>query len=113
MHSRFIEKSICTVFILSIVTEKGALVNVENGVQLLLSLNEHNCFIILICLKHFSKPRKDRFIFLLNVYFVKIKNEHGNIYLNCFFSSDFSENVMSTFYKLAVTMQDNVILLHD
>ena len=30
-----------------------------------------------------------------------------------FFSSDFSDNVMRTFYKLSVTMQDNVILLHD
>ena len=30
-----------------------------------------------------------------------------------YFVSDFSDNVMLTFYKLAVTMQDNVILLHD
>ena len=74
------------------------------------SLNEHNCFITLICLKHLSKPRKDRYIFLLNVYFVKIKNEHGNVH---FIVADFSDNVMRTFYKLAVTMQDNVILLHD
>ena len=83
-------------------------VNMENGVQLLLTLNEPNCFITLICLKHFSKPRKDRYIFLLYVYFVKIKNEHGNV-----FFSDLSDNVMRTFYKLSVTMQDNVILLHD
>ena len=62
----------------------GALVNLENGVQLLLTLNEHNCFTTLICLKHFSKPRNDRYIFLLNVYFVKIKNEHGNVHFNYF-----------------------------
>ena len=84
----------------------------ENGVQLLLSLNEHNCFITLICFKHFSKPRKDRYIFLLNVYFVEIKDEHGNVYFN-YFCFRFSDNVMRTFYKLAVNMQDNVILLHD
>ena len=58
--------------------------NPENGVQLLLTLNEHNCFITLICLKHLSKPRKDRYIFLLNAYFVK-KNEHGNEHFNYFF----------------------------
>ena len=62
----------------------GALVNLENGVQLLLTLNEYNCFVTLICLKHFSKSRKDPYIFLLNVYFVKIKNEHGNVHYNCF-----------------------------
>ena len=88
-------------------TEKGALVNLENGVQLLLTLNEHNCFITLICLKHFSKPRKDRFIFLLNVYFGKIKT------FQLFFVSDFSDDAMRTFYKLPLTMYDNVILLHD
>ena len=60
------------------------LVNMENGVQLLLTLNEHICFITLICLKHFSKPRKDRYIFLLNVYFGKIKNEHGNVHFHNF-----------------------------
>ena len=65
-------------------TQKGALVNLENEVQLLLTLNEHKCFITLICLKHFSKPRKDRYIFLLNVYYVKIKNEHRNVHLNYF-----------------------------
>ena len=48
----------------------------ENGVQLLLTPNEHNCFITLIRLKKKSKARKDRYIFLRNVYFVKIKNEH-------------------------------------
>ena len=63
-------------------TQKTALVNLENGVQLLLTLNEHNCFITLICLKHFSKPRKDFYIFLHDVYFVKIKNEHGNLNFN-------------------------------
>ena len=67
-----------------LLTQKSALVNLENGVQLLLTLNEHNCFITLICLKHFSKPRKDRYIFLLNVYFLKIKNEHGNVRFNYF-----------------------------
>ena len=56
--------------------QKGALVNPKNGAQLLLTLNEHNCFITLIFLKHFSTPQKDCYIFLLNVYFVKIKNEH-------------------------------------
>ena len=55
--------------------------------------------------------RKDRYIFLLNVYFFKIKNEHRNVKL--FFVSHFSDNVMRTFYKLAVTMQDNVVLVHD
>ena len=50
----------------------------------MLTLNEHNCFITLIFLKHFSKPRKDRYIFLLNVYFVKIKNKHGNAHFNYF-----------------------------
>ena len=54
-------------------TQKGALVNPKNGTQLLLTLNEHNCFITLIFLKHFSTPRKDCYIFLLNVYFVKNK----------------------------------------
>ena len=29
------------------------------------------------------------------------------------FCYKFSDNVMRTLYKLAVTMQDNVILLHD
>ena len=33
----------------------------------LVTLNEHNCFITLICLKHFSKPRKDHYVFLLNI----------------------------------------------
>ena len=48
-------------------------------------MHEHNCFIPLICFKHFSKARKDRYIFLLNVYFVKIKNEHGNVLNNLLF----------------------------
>ena len=61
----------------------------ENEVQLLLTLNEHNCFITLICLKHFSKPRKDLYIFLLNVYFVKIKSEHGNVDFNYFWCQIF------------------------
>ena len=57
---------------------------------------------------------KDRYIFLLNGYFVKIKNEHGNVHLNYFlFQNFYADNVMRTFYKLAVPMQDNVILLHD
>ena len=63
-------------------TQKDALVNLENEVQLLLTLNEHNCFITLICLKQFSKPQKDHYVFLLNVYSVKIKNDHGNINFN-------------------------------
>ena len=79
----------------------------------MLTLNEHNCFMTLICLKHFSKPQNYCYIFLLNVYFVKIKNEHGNKHYNYFFVSDFSDNVMRTFYELAVTTQDNVILLLD
>ena len=65
-------------------TQNGALVNLQNLAQLLLTLNEHNCFITLIFLKHFSTPRNDRYIFLLNVYFVKIKNEHGNVHFNYF-----------------------------
>ena len=65
-------------------------------------------------MKHFSKPRKDRHIFLLNGYFVKIKNEHGNVHLNYFlFRNFYADNVIHTFYKLAVTVQDNVILLDD
>ena len=77
----------------------------------LVTLNEHNYFITLICLKRFSKPRKDLYIFLLNGYFVKTKNEHGNIQFNYFWFQIFhADNVMPIFYKLAVTMQDNVIL---
>ena len=65
-------------------------------------------------MKHFSKPGKDRYIFLLKGYFVKIKNEHGNVQFNYFLFQIFhADNVMRTFYKLAVTMQDNVILLRD
>ena len=79
-HSRFIEKPI-TVLILCIFTQKGALVNPKNGSQLLLTLNEHNCFITLILLKHFSTPRKDCYIFFLNVY-LKVKNLHGNVHFN-------------------------------
>ena len=80
----------------------------------LVTLNEHNCFITLICLKHFLNPREDRYIFLLNVHFVKIKNEHGNVHFNYFLFQIFhADNVMRIFYKLAVTMQDKVILLHD
>ena len=61
----------------------------------------------LICLKHFSKPRKDRYILFLKGYFVKMKNEHGNIHFNSFLFQIFrADNVMRTFYKLAVTMQD-------
>ena len=68
----------------------------------------------LICLKHFSKPRKDCYIFLLNVYFAKIKNGHGNVHFNYFLFQIFhADNVMCTFYKIAVTLQDTVILLHD
>ena len=29
----------------------------------------------------FKATKGDRYIFLLNVYFVKIKNEHGNVYI--------------------------------
>ena len=83
-------------------TQKGALVNLENEAQLLLTLNEHNCFITLIFLKHFSTPRKDCYIFLRNVYFVKIKNEHGNLHFNYFL-----------FQIFQITMKDNVILLND
>ena len=87
-------------------TQKGALVNLKNGAQLLLTLNEHNCFLTVFKATEGS-------LYFLSVYFVKIKNEHRNIHFNYFFSSDFSDNVMRTFYKLAVTMRDNVILLHD
>ena len=83
MHSRFIEKSI-TVLILCIVYSEGRTVNPKNGAQLLLTINEHNCFITLMFLKHFSTPRKDCYIFLLNVYCVKIKDEHGNVHFNYF-----------------------------
>ena len=83
MHSRFIENSLEYLYYV-LFTQKGALVKLENGVQLLLTLNEHNCFIILIFLKPFSKPRKAHYIFLLNVYFVKMKNEDGNVHLNYF-----------------------------
>ena len=63
----------------------GALADPKNGAQLLLTLNEHNCFFItLIFMKHFSTPRKDCYIFLLNVYFVKIKNEYANVNFNYF-----------------------------
>ena len=34
-------------------------------------------------------------------------------YILILFDSYFSDIIMHTFYKLAVTMQDNVILLHD
>ena len=65
-------------------------------------------------MKHFSKPRKNHYIFLLKGYFVKIKNEHGNVHLNYFFFQIFhADIVMPTFYKLAVTIQDNALLLHD
>ena len=74
-------------------TQKGALVNLKNGAQLLLTLNEHNCFLTLLFLKQFSTPWMDCYIFLLNVYFVKIKNEHGNVNFNYFLVSDFSDNV--------------------
>ena len=105
MNSQFIEKSMYNIYIMYCLLKRAhALVNLENEVQLFLTLNTHNYFITLICLKHFSNPRKDRYIFLLNVYFVKIKNEHGNVHFNYFFS-DFSDNVMRTFYKVAVTMQ--------
>ena len=39
-----------------------------------------------------------------------MENVHFNYFLFQIFHAD---NVMSTFYKVAVTMQDNVILLHD
>ena len=76
-------------------TEGRTIVNLENGVQLLLTLNEHNCFFNMLE-AFFTKSRKDRFYFillhdrfiinyfLLNVYFVKIKNEHGNAHFNNF-----------------------------
>ena len=61
----------------------------------LVTLNEHNCFITLICLKHFSKPQKDRYIFKLKSYFVKIKNEHGNVHFNDFLFQIFhADNLM-------------------
>ena len=69
--------------------------------------------IFLRALKHFSKPRKDRYIFLLTDYFVKIKNEHGNAHFNFLFQIFHADNVRPTFYIVAVTMQDSVILLHN
>ena len=71
----------------------------------LVTLNEHYCFITLICLKHFSKPRKDRYIFLLKSYFVKIKNKHGtwkhgNVHFNYFlFQIFFYECALSINYQ--------------
>ena len=65
-------------------TQKGALVNPKKLARLLLTLNEHNCFMTLIFFKHFSTTRKDCYIFLLNVHFVKIKHEHGNVHFNYF-----------------------------
>ena len=56
-------------------TQKGALVNLKNGAQLLLTLNEHNCFITLIFLKHFSTPRNDCYIFL--TYSTQTRYEDG------------------------------------
>ena len=56
-----------------------------NADKRLVTLNEHNCFVNLIYLKHFSKPRKDSYILLLNAYFVKIKYEHENVHFNFFF----------------------------
>ena len=89
-------------------------ISVSSPDKRLVTLNEHNCLITLICLKHFSKSRKDHNIFLLNVYFVKIKNEHGNVDFNYFLFKIFhADNVMPTFYILAVTIKDNIILLHD
>ena len=101
MHSRFVEESI-TVLILCNVYSEGRTSKSENGAQLLLTLNEHNCFITLIFLKHFSTPRKDCYIFLLNVHFVIIKNEHGNVHFNFLW-----------FQIFQITVKDNVILLHD
>ena len=75
MHGRLIEVYVQYLYYV-LFTLKGALVNLENRVQLLPTLNEHNYFITLMSLKYYSKPRKDRYIFLLDVYFVKIKNEH-------------------------------------
>ena len=83
-------------------TQNGAQVNPKNGAKLLLTLNENNCFITLIFFKHFSTPRKDCYIFLLNVHFVKMKNEHRNVHFEYFW-----------FRIFQITMQDNVILLHD
>ena len=97
-------------FIVNVVIIKNSVAAVT--AKRLVTLNEHNCFITLTCLKHFSKPRKDRYIFLLKGYFVKIKHEHGNVHFNYFsFQIFHADNVMRTFYKLAVTMQYNVIML--
>ena len=90
-----------------------SLVNSKNAAQLLLTLNEHNSFITLIFLKHFSTPRKDCYIFLLNVHFVKIKNEHENVHFNYLGFQIFQITYNAHIYKLAVTITDNVILLHD
>ena len=86
MHNRFIEKSISVLILCIVYSEGRTIVNPKNGAQLLLTLNEHKCLITLIFLKHFSTPRKDCYISLLslNVYFVKIKNEHGNVQFNSF-----------------------------
>ena len=84
MHSRFVEKSITVLILYNVYSEGRTIVNQKNGTQLLITLNEHNCFIALRFLKHFLTPRMDRYIFLLNVYFVKTKNEHGNVHFDYF-----------------------------
>ena len=66
--SRFIEKSMCSIYIMTalfIYTSiyRLTLLNLKNVVQLLLSLNEHNCFITLICLKDVLKATKGSLYF--------------------------------------------------
>ena len=65
VHCPFIEKSMdMQVFIIRIVYSEGC--TSKSGkwstILLLLTLDERNCFRTLICLKHFSKLRKDRYI---------------------------------------------------
>ena len=57
MLSRFIEKSYVQYLYYVLFNQKGAQINSENAVQLLLTLNEHNCFITLNMFEHFSYER--------------------------------------------------------
>ena len=60
--------SVCVQYLYYVLfTQNGALVNLENGVQLFLTLNEHNYFIHLIYLKHFSHERIVIFSYLMSI----------------------------------------------
>ena len=84
VHSRFIEKSMYSIYIMYCYLEESTSKSGKWSTIIIAHSQWTQLFLTLICLKQFSKPRKDRYIFLLNVYFVKIKNEHGNVHLNYF-----------------------------